>query len=86
MNKTLLTITGALLFAGIAHAAPLPAPAPINDRIAELCAVSNTDLEGQRLARTCRAEVRAKLEAKALAAKAEPRPVRTASADPVRPR
>lgn len=81
MKSLFLTIMGALLLAGTAAAAP----APINDRIAELCAVSNTDLEGQRLARACRVEVRARLEAQRLAA-AKARPIQTASADAIRPR
>ena len=82
MNKKILALTGALLLAGTAHAAP--APAALNDRIAELCAVSNTDLEGQRLARACRAEVRA--QAERLAAAAAQRPLRTAAIEPTRPR
>lgn len=39
-------------------------PSSVHDRIAELCTVSNTDLEGQRLARHCRAQVRAEARRK----------------------
>lgn len=82
MNKTILSFTGALLLAGTANAAPAPS---VNDSIAELCAVSNTDLEGQRLARACRAEVRARFAAEQLA-KADQRPLRAAQAGPLRAR
>ena len=78
MNKMILTLGTALLLGTGAGAAPAPS---VNDRIAELCAVSNTDLEGQRLARACRAEVRARNAAKELA-RAGQRPIRTAEAGP----
>ena len=81
MNNSIITLLGAALLAAPAAAAP----APIHDRIADLCSVSNTDLEGQRLARACRAEVRARFEAERLA-QAKPRQVRTAEAAPPRQR
>ncbi|WP_344709095.1 hypothetical protein [Sphingomonas humi] len=82
MNKMILTLAAAFLAAGTANAAPAPS---INDRVAELCAVSNTDLEGQRLARSCRAEVRARFAAEQRA-EARTREVRTADATPHRGR
>lgn len=57
MTKT-IALTVALLLAGAAEAHP-PAAEPINDRVERLCAVSDTDLVGKRLARECRAQVRA---------------------------
>lgn len=64
------------LLAGTAHAAP-PVQ-PINDRMEALCAVSNLDMVGKRLARECRAQVRAQhqaaTQATATAQKAEPLP------------
>lgn len=81
MNKMILTAAALLSAATAANAAPLP----IQDRIAELCTVSATDLEGQRMARTCRAEVRARYEAERRA-EAALRPLRTAANDSPRPR
>ena len=84
MNKMILTVTGALLLGGTAFAATAPT---LNDRMAELCAVSNTDLEGQRLAKACRAEVRARFTAEQLAkADTKVAPIRTADASPRRSR
>ena len=58
MNRTIIIALAALL--------PLSAPAlaesprgNVNDRIADLCAVSDVDLVGKRLAKECRAAVRA---------------------------
>lgn len=82
MKTTILPLIGAALLAAPASAAPVP----VQDRIAEMCTVSNTDLEGQRLAKACRAEVRARFEAERLAAAAAKRTVRTADATPLRPR
>lgn len=81
-NSILITLTATLLAAPAAAAAP----ASLQDRVADLCSVSNTDLEGQRLAKACRAEVRARFLAEQQRAEAPPRPVRTADATPVRPR
>jgi hypothetical protein len=83
MNNRILLTLAATLF--VAPATAAPAPASVHDRIAELCTVSNTDLEGQRLARACRAEVRAQAAAERLAATA-PRRVRIAEASRERPR
>ena len=63
MKNKIMTIVGAALLAGTATAAPVP----IQDRIAQLCSVSNTDLEGRRFAKACRAEVRARWQAEQLA-------------------
>nr|WP_314442873.1 hypothetical protein [uncultured Sphingomonas sp.] len=93
MKITIIAFLGTALLAGPATAAP----APVHDRIADLCAVSNTDLEGQRLARACRAELRARAEAERIAAApasqlpraadlTPERPLRTAEAVPLRPR
>ena len=87
-NLTLLTLAAALLAGSAAAAA---APASVQDRITELCSVSNTDLEGQRLAKACRAEVRARFSAEqraAAASRLQPAAavMRTADATPVRPR
>jgi hypothetical protein len=82
MNNRILIALAAAFVAAPATAAPVPAS--VHDRVAELCTVSNTDLEGQRLARACRAEVRARA-AERLAATA-PRPVRIAEASRERPR
>jgi hypothetical protein len=81
-NRILIALAAALVAAPVTAA---PVPASVHDRIAELCTVSNTDLEGQRLARACRAEVRARAAAERLAATA-PRPVRIAEARQERPR
>jgi hypothetical protein len=81
MNNSLLFALGATLLAAPAIAAP----PSVHDRVAELCSVSNTDLEGQRLAKTCRAEVRARMAAERLAVTA-PRAVRVAQASRPRPR
>jgi hypothetical protein len=81
MKYEIMTIVGAALLAGTATAAPLP----LQDRIAELCSVSNTDVEGQRLAKACRAEVRARHRAEQLA-EGRPRPLRTAEVAEARPR
>ena len=81
MKNSIITFLGAALLAGTATAAPLP----VEDRVAELCSVSNTDLEGQRLAKACRAEVRARLKVQRVA-RAAPATVRTAEALPARPR
>lgn len=80
--KTILTLLGAALIAAPAAAAPVS----VQDRINDLCSVSATDLEGQRLARTCRAEVRARFEAERLAATKDKRPFRTAAIEPLSPR
>lgn len=85
MNK-IIVMAAALLVAGAAQAQTAPQSAPIQDRIAELCAVSNTDLEGHRLAKACRAEVRAEYEAQRIAARTAQRSVRTAANDTGRPR
>jgi hypothetical protein len=82
MNTTTITFLSAALLAASASAAP----APVQDRIAELCSVSNTDLEGQRLVRACRAEVRAQAEAERVAANTARRSLRTAAIDPPAPR
>jgi hypothetical protein len=76
--KKFAILIGAALIAVPAVAAPVP----VQDRIADLCSVSPTDLEGQRLARTCRAEVRARFETERLARAEAKRPLRTASVDP----
>ena len=76
--KKFAILIGAALIAVPAVAAPVP----VQDRIADLCSVSSTDLEGQRLARTCRAEVRARFEAERLARSEAKRSLRTASVDP----
>ncbi|UUR06780.1 hypothetical protein [Sphingomonas glaciei] len=80
-NSIPITLAATLLAAPAAAAAP----ASLQDRVADLCSVSNTDLEGQRLAKACRAEVRARFLAEQRA-EATPRPLRTADATPVRPR
>ena len=49
------------LLASTAHAAP-PIQ-PVNDRMEALCAVSDVDMVGKRLARECRAQVRAQHQA-----------------------
>ena len=82
MKNSMITFMGAALLAGPAAAA---APESIHDRVADLCSVSNTDLQGQRLARTCRAQVRYRTTAERLA-QAAPRPVRVAATTPDRPR
>jgi hypothetical protein len=82
MKNNLMILLGAVLLAAPATAAPAGA----QDRMADLCSVSNTDVEGQRLAKTCRAEVRARFEAERSAAIRAQRPVRTAAIDPVPPR
>ena len=58
MNRTIIIALAALL--------PLSAPvmaesskASVNDRIADLCTASDADLVGKRLAKQCRAAVRA---------------------------
>ena len=59
---------------------PLAAPAlaegarvqNVNDRIADQCTVSDVDLVGKRLARTCRAEVRSRWEQEQRLASAKP--------------
>jgi hypothetical protein len=79
--KTLFALTAAALLAGPAIAAPVP----VHDRIADLCSVSSTDLEGQRLARACRAQVRAAHAAERRLV-AEQRPIRVADATTDRPR
>ncbi len=76
--KKFAILIGAALIAVPAVAAPVP----VQDRIADLCSVSSTDLEGQRLARTCRAEVRARFETERLARAEAKRPLRTASVEP----
>ncbi len=80
-NSILITLAATLLAAPAAAA-----PASLQDRVADLCSVSNTDLEGQRLARACRAEVRARFLAEQQRAEAAPRTLRTADATPLRPR
>ena len=80
--KTMMTFLAAALIVVPAAAAPIP----VQDRLADLCSVSSTDLEGQRLAKTCRAEVRARFEAERLAAAQAKRPFRTAAIDSSRPR
>ncbi|WP_300973791.1 hypothetical protein [Sphingomonas sp. LHG3406-1] len=80
--KKMITTAAVLLFAATAHAQSVP----VQDRIAELCTVSTTDLEGQRLARECRIKVRARYEAERTAARAQPQPLRTAANDAARPR
>jgi hypothetical protein len=80
MTNRMITFLGAALLAAPAAAAP----APLQDRIAEMCSVSNVDLEGQRLAKACRAEVRARFEAELLAAARPQRPLRTAGVTPPR--
>ena len=74
----LVTLLGAAFIAG----APVTSPAANQDRVEELCAVSTTDLEGQRLARTCRTQVRARLLAQQTATATKP--IKTA--DNSRPR
>jgi hypothetical protein len=80
--KTMMTLLGAALMVAPAAAAPVP----LHDRLADLCSVSGTDLEGQRLAKACRAEVRARFEAERLAAAQAKRPLRTAANEAVTPR
>ena len=77
MNKFAILISAGLLAVPAAAA-----PVPVQDRIADLCSVSGTDLEGKRLAKVCRAEVRARFEAERLAKAEAKRPLRTASIDP----
>lgn len=81
MKTIIIAFLGTALLAAPATAAP----APFHDRIADMCAVSNTDLEGQRLARACRAELRARAEAERVAAAPAPRSPRTADATPPLP-
>lgn len=81
MKTKILTLLGVALLVAPATAAPVP----VQDRIADLCQVSNTDLEGQRLARACRAAVRAQAGAEERAAVTR-RGIRTANATPVLPR
>lgn len=50
----------ALLLASPAVAAPRGEA--VKERVAELCTVSDTDLVGKRLAKECRAQVRAEAE------------------------
>jgi hypothetical protein len=88
MKNRMITFVGAAFFAASAAAS---APQPVEDRVAEMCSVSNTDLEGQRLARACRAELRTRFAAEQAAsaeraASGKREPVRTAEATPVRPR
>ncbi|WP_168067158.1 hypothetical protein [Sphingomonas kaistensis] len=87
MKNSIPIALAAALFAAPATAAP----ASVQDRIADLCSVSNTDLEGQRLAKACRTQVRASFaaEQRAEAAARVPLtrlPLRIADAAPVRPR
>ena len=65
MTKLTFAMFSAALLAGTAHAAP-PAQ-PINDRVEALCAVSDLDMVGKRLARECRAQLRAQHRASAQA-------------------
>lgn len=74
------------LSAALVAAPAVAAPVPVQDRIADLYSVSSTDLEGQRLAKACRAEVRARFEAERLAEAKANRPLRTAANDTRRPR
>lgn len=76
--KTIVTLLGAALIAAPSAAAPVS----VQDRINDLCSVSGTDLEGQHLARKCRAEVRARFEAEQLAARKDRQPLRTAAIEP----
>lgn len=72
MTKALIIAAATLLpLAAPAAAQPRPA-ANLNDRMAELCAASDVDLVGKRLARDCRKQVRAQWlrEQRQLAAKA----------------
>ena len=81
MTRTIIIALAALL--------PLSAPAMaqsanapnLNDRIADLCATSDVDLEGKRLAKQCRAAVRAQWqeEQRLAAAKKQGEAVQVAS-------
>jgi hypothetical protein len=82
MKITVLILASAALLCVRAHAQLVP----IQDRIAELCTVSSTDLVGQRLARKCRAQVRARLEGRQPLAAVPSRTARAVQAEPRRPR
>lgn len=59
MNRTIIIALSALLpLSAPAFAEPVRTP-NLNDRIADLCTASDVDLVGKRLARQCRAAVRA---------------------------
>ena len=78
MNRTIIIALAALV--------PLSSPAlaesvkqpSLNDRIADLCTASDVDLVGKRLARECRAAVRAQEEQRLASAKKESESVRVA--------
>ena len=57
MLKTLITLSATTLLTVAAHG-QTPSQTD-NDRLEALCAVSDFDLVGKRLARKCRAQVRA---------------------------
>jgi hypothetical protein len=57
MIKSVFTLGIVALLASSSQAQSLNKP--VNDRIEDLCAVSDIDLAGKRLARECRAQVRA---------------------------
>lgn len=81
-SALLSLLTAAAAFAALAAAVPVEAevrPQYVNDRIAELCTASDVDLVGKRIARQCRAAVRAQVEEEQrLASSKSPSKVRVA--------
>lgn len=73
MTRSIYATISFALLAGTAHA--VPPTQNVNDRMEALCAVSDADMIGKRLARECRAQVRAQqqlsTQATATAQKAE---------------
>lgn len=58
-----IAFTVAALMAGASQAAP-PSSSSMQDRMEALCSVSDVDLVGKRMARQCRAQVRAERTAR----------------------
>ena len=61
MTRTIILMLSILLPLA-APAVAEPARSGLNDRIADLCTVSDVDLVGKRLAKQCRAAVRAQFQ------------------------
>ena len=62
MTNLHTVLTAAALLTGAGQAAPLPGS--MQDRMEALCTVSDGDLVGKRMARQCRAQVRAEWTAR----------------------
>lgn len=81
-SALLSLVTALAAFAALTAAVPVGAAPPsrnVNDRIAELCSASDVDLIGKRMARDCRASVRAQWEEeRRLAFRERPASVRVA--------